>query len=74
MVEGHEKHYTIFDAAGHMNMDFIRNTITGASQADVALFMVPGDENFCSVCQREQARQTEAGGRAKELEMEECKS
>ena len=43
-------YWTVIDAPGHR--DFVKNMITGASQADVALIMVPADGNFTTAIQR----------------------
>merc|ERR1712048_515105 len=57
-------HYTIIDAPGHR--DFIKNMITGASQADVALIMVPADGNFTTAIQRGNHKAGEVQGQTRQ--------
>lgn len=40
------KHYTIVDAPGHQS--FIKNMLSGASQCDICLLLVPADGNFAA--------------------------
>jgi len=57
-------HYTIIDAPGHR--DFIKNMITGASQADVAMIMVPADGNFTTAIQRGNHKAGEIQGQTRQ--------
>ena len=57
-------HYTIIDAPGHR--DFIKNMISGAAQADVALLMVPSDGNFTTAIQKGDHKAGEVQGQTRQ--------
>jgi len=56
--------YTIIDAPGHR--DFIKNMITGASQADCSLIMVPADGNFTTAIARGNHKAGEIQGQTRQ--------
>jgi elongation factor 1-alpha len=57
-------HYTIVDAPGHR--DFIKNFLTGASQVDVGVLMVPADGNFVTSIQKQNKKEGAVQGQSRQ--------
>lgn len=57
-------HYTIIDAPGHR--DFIKNMVSGASQADVGFLLTPSDGNFTTSVAKGDRKTGEVKGQTRE--------
>lgn len=57
-------HYTIIDCPGHK--DFMKNMISGASQADVGVLLVPADGNFATSLAKGDKKAGEVKGQSRE--------
>lgn len=57
-------HYTIIDAPGHR--DFIKNMVSGSSQADVGVLMVPADGNFTTSIAKGNHKEGEVPGQTRQ--------